>query len=48
MSNEEFYEIINKTSKGELMTLLQEISSTKLNGLDDVIQRIKVIINLMD
>lgn len=48
MSNDELYKIISETSKSELMTLLQEISSAKLNGLDDVIHKIKTIINLLD
>lgn len=48
MSNDDFYEAISKTSKSELITLLQEISSAKLNELDDVIHKIKTIINLLD
>jgi len=48
MSDDELYGIIHKASKGELMTFLQDISSAKLNELDNVIQKVKVIINLMD
>lgn len=48
MSNEELKEIILQTSKGELIDLLHEISTSELNELDNAVHLIKVIFNLMD
>lgn len=45
MSNEEIKLFIIQTSKGQLILLQQEVSSTNLNELDYAIQK---IINLMD
>jgi hypothetical protein len=48
MSKDDFFELLLQTSKSELIELLHEISAADINGLDNAIHIIDVIIDLME